>query len=65
MNIRIAGLLLAIEKYKSGEASLGRSAKLAGRPVRQMMTTLEQFGVENRIEDNDYVQSLKNLRDVL
>lgn len=57
-------VLLAIEKYRSGEASLGRAAELAGLPVGQMMTVLADFGVESRLEKEDYVQGLKNLRKV-
>ncbi len=58
-------VLLAIEKYRSGEASLGRAAEMAGVPLGQMMTTLEEFGVESRIEKEDYLQGLENLRKAL
>lgn len=54
-------VLLAVERYKKGEASLGKAAELAGLPVGQMMTLLAEFGVESRIEKDDYVQGLKNL----
>ena len=57
-------VLLAIEKYRSGEASLGRAAELAGLPLGQMMTVLADFGVESRMEKEDYVQGLKNLRKI-
>jgi predicted HTH domain antitoxin len=57
-------LLLAVEKYKKGEASLGRAAEVAGVPVGQMMTLLEEFGVRSRIEQEDYRQSLANLTKV-
>ena len=49
-------ILLAVERYKKGEASLGRAAELAGVPVGQMMTILTEFGVESRIEDGDCLQ---------
>jgi predicted HTH domain antitoxin len=55
-------ILLALERYKKGEASLGRAATLAGVPVGQMMTVLTEFGVESRIEDEDYLQGLAALR---
>lgn len=58
-------VLLAIEKYRSGEASLGRAAELAGVPLGQMMTILADFGVENRVEKEDYLQGLQNLRKTL
>jgi predicted HTH domain antitoxin len=57
-------VLLAVERYKSGEASLGKAAELAGLPVGQMMTILTEFGVETRIEKEDYLQGLHNLAKV-
>ncbi len=55
-------VMLAIERYRNGEASLGRAAELAGLPVGRMMTVLTDFGVESRIEKEDYLQGLQNLR---
>lgn len=57
-------LLLAVERYKKGEASLGRAAELAGVAVGQMMTILVEYGVESRIEDEDYLQGIEGLRKV-
>ena len=57
-------VLLAVERYKNGEASLGKAAELAGLPVGQMMTIQAEFGVENRIDKEDYLQGLKNLTKV-
>jgi predicted HTH domain antitoxin len=57
-------ILLAVEKYKKGEASLGRAAELAGIPLGQMMTILTEFGVESRVEKEDYLQGLKNVQRV-
>ena len=57
-------ILLAVEKYKSGEASLGKAAEVAGLPVGQMMTLLGEFGVQSRIDRADYCQSLANLAKV-
>jgi predicted HTH domain antitoxin len=54
-------VLLAVEKYKKGEASLGRAAEVAGLPVGQMMTLLGEFGVRSRIDQEDYCQGLENL----
>ena len=57
-------VLLAVERYRKGEASLGKAAALAGLPVGQMMTILAEFGVESRIEKDDYLQGLQNLAKV-
>ena len=57
-------ILLAVERYKAGEASLGRAAELAGVPLGQMMTILTEFGVENRLEKEDYLRGLKNFQKV-
>ena len=50
-------ILLAMERYKSGEASLGKAAEVAGLPVGQMMTLLGEFGVRSRIDREVYRQS--------
>ena len=55
-------ILLAVERYKKGEASLGRAAELAGVPVGKMMTILTEYGVESRIQEEDYLQGLEGLR---
>ena len=55
-------ILLAVERYKKGEASLGRAADLAGVPVGQMMTILAEFGVDSRIEEEDYLQGVAAIR---
>ena len=57
-------ILLAVERYKSGEASLGKAAQIAGLSVGQIMTILTEFGVESRIEKDDYLQGLRNLQNV-
>ena len=57
-------LLLAVERYKKGEASLGRAAELAGLPLGQMITILTEFGIESRLEKDDYLQGLRNLHKV-
>ena len=57
-------VLFAVERYKKGVASLGRAAELAGVPLGQMMTILTEFGVESRLEKEDYLQGLKTLQKV-
>ena len=54
-------ILFAVEQYKKGEASVGRAAELAGVRLGQMMTILTEYGVESRIEDEDYRQGLESL----
>jgi predicted HTH domain antitoxin len=57
-------ILLAVEKFRKGEASLGKAAEVAGLPVGQLMTLLGEFGVHSRIDQDDYRQSLANLAKV-
>jgi predicted HTH domain antitoxin len=52
---------LAVERYKKGEASLGKAAEMAGLRVGQMMIVLREFGVKSKIDLEDYRQSLANL----
>lgn len=55
-------VLLAVERYKKGEVSLGKAAELSGLPVGQIMMVLEEFGVQSRIEKEDYLQSVRNVK---
>jgi hypothetical protein len=50
---------------RRGEASLGRAAELAGIPLgKMMMTILTEFGVESRLEREDYLQGRQNLQKI-
>ena len=55
-------LMLAVERYKRGEASLGRAAELAGVPIGQMVTILADYGIRSNLEKEDYLKGLENLR---
>jgi predicted HTH domain antitoxin len=57
-------VMLAIEKYKKGQASLGKAAELAGLSVGQMITLLAEYGVPSNLEREDYLQGLEHLRKV-
>jgi predicted HTH domain antitoxin len=56
--------MFAVERYKKGEASLGKAAELAGVPVGQMITILGEYGVKANLEKEDYLKGLDNLRKV-
>jgi predicted HTH domain antitoxin len=57
-------LMLAVERYKAGEASLGRAAELAGVPVGQMINILADYRVPANLEKEDYRKGLENLKKV-
>lgn len=57
-------VMLAIEKHKKGQASLGKAAELAGLSVGQMITLLAEYGVPSNLETEDYLQGLEHLRKV-
>lgn len=57
-------VMLAIERYRKGEASLGKAAELAGLAVGQMITVLAEYGVQSNLDTDDYLQGLENLRKV-
>lgn len=57
-------VMLAIERYRKGEASLGKAAELAGLSVGQMITVLAEYGVQTNLDTEDYLQGLENLRKV-
>ncbi len=57
-------LMLAVERYKKGQASLGLAAELAGLTLGEMINTLAEFGVQSNLETEDYLKGLENLRKV-
>ena len=56
-------IMLAVERYRQRQASLGKAAELAGVPVGRMMEILAEYGVESNLEHEDYLQGLQNLRE--
>jgi predicted HTH domain antitoxin len=57
-------ILLAIERYKKGVASLGRAAEIAGVPVGEMIALLSEYGVNSNLRKEDYLEGLANLERV-
>ena len=55
-------LVLAVDRYRKGEASLGRAAELAGVSVGQMIHILAEYGVKANLEKEDYLKGLESLR---
>ena len=55
-------VMLSVERYKEGSASLGMAAELAGLPLGEMMNTLADYGVSSHLEAPDYIKGLANLR---
>jgi predicted HTH domain antitoxin len=60
--VELGRLHLAMEKYRSSEASLEKSARVAGVSVSRMMDMLRDFGIEANLEMEDYRASLNTAR---
>ncbi len=58
-------VMLAVERYRAGKASLGRAAELAGLSISETMDVLAQFGVPANLEYDDYLRSLPSATKVL
>ena len=57
-------ILLAIERYKKGAASLGRATEIAGVPVGEMIAVLSEYGVKSNLRKEDFLEGLANLQRV-
>jgi predicted HTH domain antitoxin len=60
--VELGRLHLAMDKYRSSEASLEKSARIAGVSVSRMMDLLRDFGIEANLELEDYRASLNSAR---
>src|SRR5271157_400265 len=57
-------IMLAIERYKNGTASLGRAAEIASVAVGDMIALLAAYGVKSNLRKEDYLEGLANLERV-
>ena len=57
-------IMHAIDCYKKGKASLGKTAELAGVSISEMMGLFVEFGVKSNLEVEDYLQGFKNLEKI-
>jgi predicted HTH domain antitoxin len=57
-------ILLALDRYREGKASLNRAAEVAGVSVSEMMDLLVQHGISSDLRAEDYRESLRTLREV-
>lgn len=62
--VELGRLHLAMDKYRSSEASLEKSARIAGVSVSRMMDLLRDFGIEANLELEDYRASLNTARSI-
>jgi|SRR3989344_151190 len=60
--VDLGRVMLAIESYKKGTASIGKAAELAGLSISEMMETFSKFGIKSNVEYDDYLKSIENLR---
>jgi predicted HTH domain antitoxin len=55
-------VLLALERYRDGKASLSKTAEVAGLSVSEMMDVLAEHGIASDLRVEDYRESLQTLR---
>jgi predicted HTH domain antitoxin len=57
-------VLLALERYRDGKASLSKAAETAGLSISEMMDILARHGVASDLSLEDYREGLNTLRGV-
>jgi len=56
-------VLLGLERYRDGKASLSKAAEVAGVSVSEMMDILAEHGIASDLRVEDYRESLQTLRE--
>jgi len=57
-------VLLAMERYRQGRASLSKPAEVAGVSVNEMMDLLAEHGIPADLRLEDYREGLQTLREI-
>ena len=57
-------MLLALDKYRDGKASLSKAAEVAGVSISEMMDLLADHGITSHLQSEDYRESLRTLREI-
>ena len=57
-------VLLALDRYREGSASLSKAAEVAGVSVSEIMDLLAEHGIPSDLHVEDYRKSLGTLRGV-
>lgn len=57
-------MLLALERYREGKASLSLAAEVAGVPISEMMDLLAEHGIPADLDVEDYRSGLRILREI-
>lgn len=57
-------VLLGLERYRDGKASLSKAAEIAGLSVSEMMDALAAHGISSDLRVDDYRESLRTLREI-
>lgn len=60
--VDLGRVMLAIEKYRKSEASIGKAARIAGVSISRVLEIFKEHGVEANLEFEDYLKGLKSLR---
>lgn len=57
-------VLLALERYREGKASLTKAAEVAGVSISELMDLLAEHGIPSDLRVEDYRESLQTLREI-
>ncbi len=60
--LRKGRLMLAMEQYRAGKASLGKATEIAGLPISETIDLFVEYGIPVNLDFDDYRQSLEHTR---
>ncbi len=60
--LRKGRLMLAMEQYRAGKASLGKAAETAGLPISETIDLFVEYGIPVNLDFDDYLQGLEHAR---
>ncbi len=58
--VEMGRIYFAINEYIKGKVSFGKASNIAGLTVSEMIDLLTNLGIKNKLDVDDYINSIKN-----
>ena len=62
--VEMGRLYFALQQYIKAKISLGKAAEISGVTISEIMDLMIELGIKNKLEINDYLESVKTAKKI-